>query len=122
MSDPKNLPWKTTSATKTTTPIRKIGKGISSGRKLVRPRAMATKGSAQGRKPSRFLSVLAEYDKAKDVTRKRLYLETLERVLKDSNKVILEGGTGGSGVVPYLPLNELQRGSATPRSNQETGK
>ncbi len=81
----------------------------------------STIAQAQG-EAARFLSVLAEYDKAKDVTRKRLYLETLERVLKDSNKVILEGGTSGSGVVPYLPLNELQRGSTTPRSNQETGK
>ncbi len=57
----------------------------------------------------RFLSVLAEYDKAKDVTRKRLFLETLERVLKDSNKIILESGDAASGVVPYLPLTELRR-------------
>ncbi len=64
---------------------------------------------------SRFVAVLQEYDKAKDVTRKRLYLETLERVLRDSNKVILESGAGagGSGVVPYLPLNELQRPRTT---------
>ena len=58
----------------------------------------------------RFLSVLAEYEKAKDVTRKRLFLETLERVLKDSNKIILESGETGGGVVQYLPLNELGRG------------
>jgi len=76
----------------------------------------STIAQAEG-EAARFLSVLAEYDKAKDVTRKRLYLETLERVLKDSNKVILESGPGGSGVVPYLPLNELQR-----RSNQEASQ
>lgn len=59
---------------------------------------------------ARFLSVYAEYVKAPDVTRKRLYLETMERVLAGMNKVILDGTTGGegnSGVVPILPLNEL---------------
>ena len=63
---------------------------------------------------SRFLAVLAEYENAPDVTRKRLYLETLERVLSDVDKIILDsdtGGQGGNGVVPYLPLNELRRGS-----------
>ena len=46
------------------------------------------------------------------MTRKRLYLETMERVLGDVDKIILEsglGGEGGQGVVPYLPLNELRR-------------
>lgn len=56
---------------------------------------------------SRFVSVYDEYAKAPDVTRKRLFLETMEDVLKSSNKVIIEGGPAGSGVVPYLPLNEL---------------
>ena len=42
------------------------------------------------------------------MTRKRLFLETMERVLRGSNKVIVEGGNG-QGVVPYLPLPELQR-------------
>jgi membrane protease subunit HflK len=61
---------------------------------------------------SRFLAVLAEYQAAPEVTRKRLYLETMEKVLGDVDKIILEGGTGGgSGVVPYLPLNELRRSS-----------
>ncbi|MEM7300188.1 MAG: FtsH protease activity modulator HflK [Pseudomonadota bacterium] len=62
------------------------------------------KGEAQ-----RFLSVYEQYAKAPDVTRKRLFLETMERVLKDSNKVILENGQGGSGVVPYLPLPEVNK-------------
>ena len=60
---------------------------------------------------SRFLSVYAEYVKAPEVTRKRMYLETMERVLGGMNKVILDGviGEGGQGVVPFLPLNELNR-------------
>ena len=57
----------------------------------------------------RFVSVYNEYAKAKDVTRKRLFLETMEDVLTNSNKVIIEGGQGGSGVVPYLPLPEVQK-------------
>lgn len=56
----------------------------------------------------RFVSVYEEYAKAPDVTRKRLFLETMERVLKDSNKVIIEQG-GGQGVVPYLPLPEVDK-------------
>jgi membrane protease subunit HflK len=55
----------------------------------------------------RFISVYDEYAKAPDVTRRRLYLETMEKLLKDSNKVIVEQG-GGQSVLPYLPLPELQ--------------
>ena len=51
------------------------------------------------------------YAKAKDVTRKRLFLETLEEVFSSSNKVIIEGGQGGTGVVPYLPLPEIKKRS-----------
>ncbi len=61
---------------------------------------------------SRFLAVYAEYVKAPEVTRKRMYLETMEKVLGGMNKVILDGvsgGEGGSGVVPFLPLNELAK-------------
>ncbi len=61
---------------------------------------------------SRFEAVLEEYAQAPEVTRKRLYLETMQKVLGDVDKIILEGGTGGAGgqgVVPYLPLNELRR-------------
>jgi membrane protease subunit HflK len=56
----------------------------------------------------RFLSVLAEYERAQDVTRKRLYLETVERVFQNSNKIILSGDTAES-VLPYLPLDQLQQ-------------
>ncbi|MCB1342925.1 MAG: FtsH protease activity modulator HflK [Pseudooceanicola sp.] len=59
---------------------------------------------------SRFTAVLEEYLKAPEVTRKRLYLETMEEVLGNLDKIILdEKGSGGQGVVPYLPLNELRR-------------
>ncbi|MEP2892457.1 FtsH protease activity modulator HflK [Tateyamaria sp.] len=62
---------------------------------------------------SRFSAVLAEYAKAPEVTRKRLYLETMEQVLGQMDKIILDesAGGGGQGVVPYLPLNELRRNS-----------
>ncbi|WP_108857417.1 FtsH protease activity modulator HflK [Aliiroseovarius pelagivivens] len=59
---------------------------------------------------ARFIAVYDEFAKAPDITRKRLYLETLEKVLSNVDKIILDEGVGGSGgVVPYLPLNELSR-------------
>jgi membrane protease subunit HflK len=68
--------------------------------------------SAQG-EAARFISVYNEYVNAPEVTRRRLYLETMERVFGDMNKVILDGVSGGEaagqGVVPFLPLNELGR-------------
>ncbi len=74
---------------------------------------------AQG-EASRFVAVLQEYRAAPEVTRKRLYLETLEQVLGDVDKIILDEAVSGSGqgqgVVPYLPLNELRR-SATAGGN-----
>ena len=57
----------------------------------------------------RFKSILFEYDKAQDVTKRRIYLETMEDVLKGMDKLIVDD-IGGSGAVPYLPLPELQRG------------
>ena len=59
---------------------------------------------------ARFVSVYDEFAKAPEVTRKRLYIETIERVFGDVNKIIIdESAEGGQGVVPYLPLNELNR-------------
>jgi membrane protease subunit HflK len=58
---------------------------------------------------SRFLNIYAQYKKAPDVTRERMYLETMERVLGGTEKIILDSSAGGSNVVPYLPLNELVR-------------
>ncbi len=54
----------------------------------------------------RFNSVYQEYIQAKEVTKQRLYLETMEKVLGNSNKVVLDNK---SGVVPYLPLPEVQK-------------
>lgn len=67
---------------------------------------------AQGQ-AARFLSVYNEYKNAKDVTRQRIYLETMEGILSRSNKVIIDGGQNGSGVVPYLPLPEIQKRATT---------
>ena len=58
---------------------------------------------------SRFSAVLAEYQVAPEVTRRRLYIETLEKVLGNVDKIIMESGEGGQDVVPYLSLNELSR-------------
>lgn len=66
---------------------------------------------AQG-EAARFSSIYEEYIKAPEVTRKRLFLETMEQVLGGSDKVIVETGAGGSGVIPYLPLPELRNNSA----------
>jgi membrane protease subunit HflK len=68
--------------------------------------------SAQG-EAARFVSVYDEYVNAPEVTRRRLYIETMERVFGSINKVILDGVSGGEaagqGVVPFLPLNDLGR-------------
>lgn len=74
---------------------------------------------AQG-EAQRFVSVYDEYAKAPDVTRKRLFLETMESVLKGSNKVIVEQGNG-QGVVPYLPLPELNNRTNTGTRTQQGG-
>ena len=53
---------------------------------------------------SRFLKMYDEYKKAPDVTRQRMYLETMERLFRGTDKIIMDSGTS-SGVVPYLPLD-----------------
>ena len=61
---------------------------------------------------SRFIAIYNEYVSAKDVTRKRLYIDSMEKVLGDVDKVILDQNSdAGQGVVPYLPLNQLRTGS-----------
>ena len=64
----------------------------------------AVVNKAQG-EADRFLSVYNAYKDGKDVTIKRLYLEAMEKVLGNSDKVIIDSGK--SGVVPYLPLDKL---------------
>jgi modulator of FtsH protease HflK len=58
---------------------------------------------------ARFSQVYDEYRKAPDVIRERIFLETMERVLGGMDKVIIDQSGQSGGVVPYLPLNELQR-------------
>jgi modulator of FtsH protease HflK len=80
--------------------------------------------SAQG-EAARFISVYDEYIKAPEVTRRRLYLETMERVFGGMNKVILDGvsgsETGGQGVVPFLPLNDINRSATQPGAAATAG-
>jgi membrane protease subunit HflK len=57
----------------------------------------------------RFLKIYQEYAKAPDLTRKRMFLETMEKVFGKTEKIIIDGGAGGAGVIPYLPLPELNR-------------
>ena len=67
---------------------------------------------AQG-ETSRFLALLHEYEASKDITRKRIYISTMQDILKSMEKIIVDQGSS-QGVVSYLPLNELikQRGTA----------
>src|SRR3989440_1102530 len=57
---------------------------------------------------ARFLQVYEEYKKASEVTRKRMYLETMERVLGGSEKIIIDS-KNGQGVIPFLSLDQLQK-------------
>lgn len=61
----------------------------------------------------RFLSIYEQYRLAPEVTRERIYLETMERVLGGTNKIIVDDGAGGKGVVQYLPLDQLRPKSET---------
>jgi len=71
---------------------------------------------------SRFMKIYDEYKKAPEVTRKRMYLETMERVMGGTDKIILDSSSqSGSGVVPYLPLNELTRRPQQPQQPQPSG-
>jgi modulator of FtsH protease HflK len=63
---------------------------------------------------ARFNQIYDEYKKAPEVTRQRLYLETMERVFGGTDKIILDSSGQGGGVVPYLPLPELRARPATP--------
>ncbi|MEO0792269.1 MAG: FtsH protease activity modulator HflK [Pseudomonadota bacterium] len=71
----------------------------------------------------RFTKVFEEYRKAPDVTRQRLFLETMERVFAGTNKIIIDG-QAGRGVVPYLPLDQVNRpparSSAGPNASQSS--
>lgn len=64
--------------------------------------------NAQG-EAGRFLSVYNQYTKAKQVTRKRIYLETMEKIYRDMDKVFIDKGAAKAGVMPYFPLNEFKQ-------------
>jgi membrane protease subunit HflK len=68
---------------------------------------------------SRFLQVYEAYKAAPDVTRERIYLETMEHVLGDADKLVYDPGSSSPGILPYLPLSELtsQRGAAHQTAN-----
>ena len=67
----------------------------------------AVVNKAQG-EAERFNSVYNAYKEGKNVTARRMYLETMENVLEKSQKIILDQGKAGNGVVPYLPLDKLK--------------
>ncbi len=64
----------------------------------------------------RFTQVYDQWAKAKDITSERIYLETLEEVLRNVNKVMVDKSAAGPGVVPYLPLPELKSGQSVPKT------
>jgi len=68
----------------------------------------------------RFNSVYQSYLSGQDVTKKRIYLETMEEVLQNAQKIILDDGGSGQGVVPYLPLNELKPAAGASSSRTES--
>ncbi len=85
----------------------------------------STVAEARGQ-ADRYTKIFDEYSKAPDVTRRRMYLETMERVLGDTDKIIIDDKSGqGQGIVPYLPLNELLKprqggqGGAAPQDRSQ---
>ena len=75
-----------------------------------------SEGTAQAQgEAARFIAVYDQYRKAPDVTRRRIYIETMQDILGNMNKVILDN-RGGQGVVPYLPLPELKPGQSMPKA------
>lgn len=86
---------------------------------LEEARAYAAERTADARgQAARFNEIYSEYAQAPDVTRQRMYLETVERVLGGMDKIIVDEDAG-SGVVPYLPLNELR---SQPSGNRQQGE
>jgi modulator of FtsH protease HflK len=75
---------------------------------------------AQGQ-AARFTSIYNEYRNAPEITRRRLYLETMAAVLGGSQKILIEQGADGSGVVPYLPLPELRANATNQPASPTTG-
>ncbi|MBD20533.1 MAG: FtsH protease activity modulator HflK [Rhodospirillaceae bacterium] len=70
----------------------------------------------------RFLSVYEAYKTGKKVTIQRLYLERMQDVMKDSEKIIIDNSKGGQGVVPYLPLPEIKKRSDAKGQSEENAE
>ncbi len=70
----------------------------------------------------RFLAIFEEYRQAEDVTKRRIYLQTMENILTNMEKVLIEEGAGGSGVLPYLPLDVLERDRSGRRNPMQAEK
>ena len=73
--------------------------------------------SAEG-EASRFLAILKEFQKAPDVTRERLYIESIEQVLQNSSKVMVDVDKGSNMI--YLPLDKIMQRSETPAPTSST--
>jgi membrane protease subunit HflK len=62
--------------------------------------------------------VFEQYKEAKDITRQRIYLETMRDVLMKMDKVLIDAGKNSSGVVPYLPLESLRQQPTRPQTGE----
>ncbi len=62
---------------------------------------------------NRFLALHGQYKRAKDVTRKRMYLETMQKIYGDLDKVIIDSNVSKGSLMPYFPLGDLNKGSVS---------
>jgi modulator of FtsH protease HflK len=69
---------------------------------------------------ARFLKVYEEYKKAPEVTRQRIYYETMEKLFSGTDKIIIDSGAA-TGAIPYLPLPELTRPAQRPAPTTQPG-
>jgi membrane protease subunit HflK len=69
----------------------------------------------------RFNAVLAAYETAQDVTRERMYIETMESVLSKAQKIIVDENSSGTGVIPYLPLDQLKPAAGGATAGHKNG-
>lgn len=67
---------------------------------------------------ARFIAVYNQYLKSKQVTKKRIYLETMEKIYRDSDKVLIDKNAARSSVTSYFPLNDLNANKAKPEVKQ----
>jgi membrane protease subunit HflK len=88
---------------------------IKSGEAYKAEKISIATGDAQ-----RFLSVYNEYAKNKELTERRIYLETMEGVMHNMNKVLVDGSLGTGGALPYLSLNELLKLQPKPSGNSNS--